>query len=399
MSDGTDPRGLLRYNSELKDLEVYEGVVKGWVSQNSTENFAGHNLTTYSQDFTQSGWNKSGATITANNTRAPDGTLTASKLVESVGGDVHYMDLSRTYTTTGIHTYSIYVKAAERSFVMMRFYADNSVFTSGTVWFNLSTGVVGFTSASITASIINVGGGWYRLVMTTTVNAAALGYIGLYMSSSLGTDTSNPSYSGNGSNGVFVWGAQLEQATTHSPYTLTAGVASPIPTTIGGYRVHTYTATGTSGFTPACTGTVDVLVVAGGGGGGGDRAGGGGGGGVVYRASYPVISGRSYPVTVGAGGAGSISDIVKGSSGGNSTFGFITAIGGGGGGSETGVGINGLPGGSGGGGTYTDNAGGGGGIISCSFRAGGSGGRGAVRIVWAGGARGTPSFPSTNVGA
>jgi hypothetical protein len=26
------------------------------------------------------------------------------------------------------------------------------------------------------------------------------------------------------------------------------------------------------------------------------------------------------------------------------------------------------------------------------------GGRGAVRIVWAGGARGTPSFPSTNVG-
>ena len=29
---------------------------------------------------------------------------------------------------------------------------------------------------------------------------------------------------------------------------------------------------------------------------------------------------------------------------------------------------------------------------------GGNGGGGAVRIVWAGGARGTPSFPSTNVG-
>jgi hypothetical protein len=29
---------------------------------------------------------------------------------------------------------------------------------------------------------------------------------------------------------------------------------------------------------------------------------------------------------------------------------------------------------------------------------GGTGAQGAVRIVWAGGARGTPSFPSTNVG-
>jgi hypothetical protein len=30
---------------------------------------------------------------------------------------------------------------------------------------------------------------------------------------------------------------------------------------------------------------------------------------------------------------------------------------------------------------------------------GGTGAQGAVRIVWAGGSRGTPSFPSTCVGA
>jgi hypothetical protein len=46
--------------------------------------------------------------------------------------------------------------------------------------------------------------------------------------------------------------------------------------------------------------------------------------------------------------------------------------------------------------------GGAGGRVLCPcgtvFRIGGNGGGGAVRIVWAGGARGTPSFPSTNVG-
>lgn len=52
-------------------------------------------------------------------------------------------------------------------------------------------------------------------------------------------------------------------------------------TTAGGYRIHTFTASGT--FTASCAGTVEYLVVAGGGGGGKSqdsvRSGGGGGGG------------------------------------------------------------------------------------------------------------------------
>ena len=55
---------------------------------------------------------------------------------------------------------------------------------------------------------------------------------------------------------------------------------------IGGFRIHTFTTVGTSTFTPATSGLVEVLVVAGGGGGGGNNgsfyAGGGGGAGEVY---------------------------------------------------------------------------------------------------------------------
>jgi hypothetical protein len=82
---------------------------------------------------------------------------------------------------------------------------------------------------------------------------------------------------------------------------------------------------------------VDYLVVAGGGGGG---SGGGGGGRVVYSDNPQTVTpGNSIAITVGRGGMGgwggnsSSQSIVYPTSGGNSVFGSITAVGGGAGGS------------------------------------------------------------------
>lgn len=99
--------------------------------------------------------------------------------------------------------------------------------------------------------------------------------------------------------------------------------------------VHLYTTVGTSSFTPAHTGTVQVIVVAGGGGSGYNWAGGGGGGGVQFNRAFPVSAGSPITVTVGGGGTGgtSIGYYDAGYNGGNSVFGPITAQGGGGGGS------------------------------------------------------------------
>jgi len=113
----------------------------------------------------------------------------------------------------------------------------------------------------------------------------------------------------------------------------------------GGYRIHTFTSSGT--FTTSDTlNNVEYLVLAGGGGGGSRHGGGGGGGG--YRCSVvgensgksssaesrQTISAGSYTVTVGAGGAGGIGDAGLtgvGKRGGNSSFNGITSTGGGGG--------------------------------------------------------------------
>jgi len=136
-------------------------------------------------------------------------------------------------------------------------------------------------------------------------------------------------------------------------------------TTSGNFKIHSFTGDGcfvvsTVGNSPTVpTGgptNVDYLVVAGGG--GGTFGGGGGGGAGGYRTTFPSpscnagsfpVSVTTYPITVGAGGAGGVSTPVPsriGINGSSSIFSSITSTGGGRGGGEAG---NGAPGGSGGG--------------------------------------------------
>lgn len=76
---------------------------------------------------------------------------------------------------------------------------------------------------------------------------------------------------------------------------------------------------------------VVLLIVAGGGGGGGSTAGGGGGGGVIST-TLTVPLNSPIPIAVGLGGSGSVpanAGLPSNTSGGDSVFGNLTAIGGG----------------------------------------------------------------------
>jgi hypothetical protein len=113
------------------------------------------------------------------------------------------------------------------------------------------------------------------------------------------------------------------------------GATGGTTTTAGGYKIHTFTLaeSGTNLTFSGGVGNVEVLVIAGGGGGGSQNSpgtyggGGGGAGGLVTISALPVIS-TSYPVVVGNGGA-------VNTSGANSTFSTITAVGGGFGGNNS----------------------------------------------------------------
>jgi len=139
-------------------------------------------------------------------------------------------------------------------------------------------------------------------------------------------------------------------------------------TTCGNFKIHTFTGPGT--FTvcavsgTAAENTVGYVVVAGGGGGGAVRGGGAGAGGFREGRNAPVdnftasplvacaptnavtVTAQGYPITIGAGGALSVSP----TDGANSVFSTITATGGGNGGTQEGTKHAGGDGGSGGGG-------------------------------------------------
>jgi hypothetical protein len=177
------------------------------------------NLLLQTQQFDNAAWTKSNATVSANAAVAPDGTSTADKLVEDTVNLTHEAR-QLVAVSAAPHTYSVYLKAGERSFAMLFVNTLNV----GTV-FDLSNGTTagnaGFT-APTAASITSVGNGWYRCSITTTTTAASLSFRVYIMQNS-----TTYSYTGDGTSGIFLWGAQLEVGSTATTYTRNNGGVYP----------------------------------------------------------------------------------------------------------------------------------------------------------------------------
>jgi hypothetical protein len=191
---------------------------------------------------------------------------------------------------------------------------------------------------------------------------------------------------GSGGSGIVI----IRYEDTYLAATSTTG--SPTITVAGGYRIYTWTTSGSISFVPV-TPTIDYLVVAGGGGGGGSNGGGGGAGGYRTATGLPVTAGSAITVTIGTGGSAGVGDdTLAATNGNNSEFGSIISLGGGAGATEA-VGGAGANGGSGGGGngyltssnqaagsgTSSQGTAGGAGVgTTNNYRGGGGGGAGAA---------------------
>jgi predicted hotdog family 3-hydroxylacyl-ACP dehydratase len=165
------------------------------------------NLVLQSQTFGTSPWFTNNATITANTTVAPDGTTTASKLVEDTSNNLHRVAQVPTLTAVP-HTATIYAKPAGRNWIYI---ANASL--SQAAYFNVSTGVIGTVVGATTATIAPAGNGWYRCSITSTPSAAAQNYSFYTANADLSF-----SYTGDGTSGLFLWGAQLEAGSFATSY-------------------------------------------------------------------------------------------------------------------------------------------------------------------------------------
>jgi hypothetical protein len=165
------------------------------------------NIFTYSEQFDNAAWNKNNATVTANAAVAPDGTSTADKLVEDATNNIHRVSQVPTLTAVP-HTATIYAKAAGRNWLYM-----GNASLSQAAYFNVSTGVIGTIVGATTATITPVGNGWYRCSITSTPAAAAQNY-SFYIANTDGSFI----YTGDGTSGLFLWGAQLEAGASATSY-------------------------------------------------------------------------------------------------------------------------------------------------------------------------------------
>jgi hypothetical protein len=167
------------------------------------------NLLTYSNDFDNAVWTKSGVTITANTVTSPDGTTNADKIVESSANASHFIYRAITGSS---RTFTVFAKSAGRNWIGIL--SDN-----GTTFFNISTGVLGTIASGVTAKIESYNNGWYRCSVTSTHSTYGAS---VYVCSANNVDT----YLGDGTSGVYVYASQIEVGLFPTSYipTTTASV-------------------------------------------------------------------------------------------------------------------------------------------------------------------------------
>jgi hypothetical protein len=189
---------------------------------------------TKSQEFDDAAWTKEGVSITANATTAPDGTLTADKLVEdSAVGTPHGIYRGTPAMTASTNqAYTISAKAAERSWIEL-ITNDSTVRRS---WFNLATGAWGVRDSGHTARATALGSGWYRLEINwTSASTACIAY------ARATTGDGVTEHTGDGTSGLYLWGAQFEaDASFATSYIPTTTVPVTRTTSEGNYGAPAY---------------------------------------------------------------------------------------------------------------------------------------------------------------
>jgi len=205
---------------------------------------AATNLLLRSEEFGDASWTKTNTTITSNSSTAPNNTTTADKLVENSTTSEHYIEQQFT-SVVGIMRMSIYVKAEETTRIALY----ESISNRGAIY-NLTTGQIegGLPSGWIAADspiIQNIGGGYYRCSFQVNFASAISRFFRCYLLRSDNT----LSYLGNGTNGAFIWGAQLETGSVATSYIPTVAATAT-------RNADVISKTGVSGFIGQAEGVV-----------------------------------------------------------------------------------------------------------------------------------------------
>ena len=179
---------------------------------------ASTNLVPNSQDFS-SGWTFDDSTITNNSAISPDGVLNAGLWKGNTVSSRHNIGVIPAPVASVTASFSLFVKAKELKYIQIA--SANTI--NQYVNFDVSSGIIGTVGSSFSnAKIENYGNGWYRCSVVSLNQ-----YNGFYISLVSGlTATWLESWvMPNNTDGLYIWGAQLEALSYPTSYIPTNGTA------------------------------------------------------------------------------------------------------------------------------------------------------------------------------
>ena len=236
----------VRRNSDDALLDVYfnaGGIIDTTTLLSFASGFVAENRILFSEQFENGAWSRTNLNIDVNTATDPIGSNTADQLFETAATAQRFISQGVSVVNGTNYTYAIYVRPNGSNWVQLGIVGGFN--TNHWVNFNLATGTVGNTGPGLLASqysITPAGNGWFRITLTTPATITGTGTFGLWLTGS-NVAVRAPSYVGNTTLGIQVWGAQMVMANSAGQYTSTTSYIR-LPNTLTVVRWYDQTING-----------------------------------------------------------------------------------------------------------------------------------------------------------
>jgi hypothetical protein len=180
------------------------------------------NVLTQTQDLSNAAWTQLNVGTTANQTAAPDGTVTASKVAASGSNAEHGVYQGTAANIGTAYVFSVYFKASGYNFGVLHTSLFDGSYTNYSI--NLSTGAVDFVGGTASLSVTPAANGFWK---ATVVGVCATGAPLLVVeTSNVAVTTNSISFAGDGVSGFYGWQPNLQTGAFDSSTIPATGAAA-----------------------------------------------------------------------------------------------------------------------------------------------------------------------------